>query len=74
MWRPGLQPHSRLTAATLHSPLCRDYFLTPDNYKHCNSTLVGRFGELLRKIWNARNFKGQVCVGSGVGVGVGWRG
>lgn len=38
----------------------RDYFLIPDNYKNCKSVLVQRFGELTRKIWHARNFKGQV--------------
>uniref|UniRef100_A0A7S0R5S7 Ubiquitinyl hydrolase 1 n=1 Tax=Chlamydomonas leiostraca TaxID=1034604 RepID=A0A7S0R5S7_9CHLO len=38
----------------------RDFFLIPDNYKSVNSVLVLRFGELLRKIWNSRNFKGQV--------------
>ncbi|KAJ9147185.1 hypothetical protein P3X46_029373 [Hevea brasiliensis] len=27
---------------------------------HCRSSLVHRFGELTRKIWHARNFKGQV--------------
>jgi U4/U6.U5 tri-snRNP-associated protein 2 len=38
----------------------RDYFLIPDNYKDVRSMLVERFGELMRKIWNPRNFKGQV--------------
>ncbi|CAN7021573.1 unnamed protein product [Brassica rapa subsp. trilocularis] len=38
----------------------RNFFLIPENYQHCNSTLVHRFGELTRKIWHARNFKGQV--------------
>ena len=37
----------------------RDYFLLPANYAACSSPLVQRFGELLRKAWNARNFKGQ---------------
>ncbi|GAX85297.1 hypothetical protein CEUSTIGMA_g12714.t1 [Chlamydomonas eustigma] len=41
------------------SPI-RDFFLQPDNYKQCRSMLVQRTGELLRKIWNTRNFKGQV--------------
>ncbi|KAI5327187.1 hypothetical protein L3X38_026583 [Prunus dulcis] len=31
-----------------------------NNYQHCKSPLVHRFGELTRKIWHARNFKGQV--------------
>ncbi|XP_043688986.1 U4/U6.U5 tri-snRNP-associated protein 2-like [Telopea speciosissima] len=38
----------------------RNFFLIPENYKHCRSPLVHRFGELTRKIWHARNFKGQV--------------
>lgn len=41
--------------------LClRDFFLEPANYASCRSPLVNRFGELLRKMWNTRNFKGQV--------------
>ncbi|GAV76094.1 UCH domain-containing protein/zf-UBP domain-containing protein [Cephalotus follicularis] len=38
----------------------RNFFLIPENYQHCKSQLVHRFGELTRKIWHARNFKGQV--------------
>ncbi|KAF6143596.1 hypothetical protein GIB67_012395 [Kingdonia uniflora] len=38
----------------------RDFFLIPENYQNCKSPLVDRFGELTRKIWHARNFKGQV--------------
>ncbi|PPD78143.1 hypothetical protein GOBAR_DD24944 [Gossypium barbadense] len=38
----------------------RNFFLIPENYQHCRSQLVHRFGELTRKIWHARNFKGQV--------------
>lgn len=38
----------------------RNYFLQPTNYAACRSQLVSRFGELVRKIWNPRNFKGQV--------------
>jgi U4/U6.U5 tri-snRNP-associated protein 2 len=38
----------------------RDFFLIPENYAHCKSALVQRFGELLRKIWNPTGFKGQV--------------
>ncbi|GAB4830767.1 hypothetical protein Ancab_004800 [Ancistrocladus abbreviatus] len=38
----------------------RNFFLIPENYEHCKSPLVQRFGELTRKIWHARNFKGQV--------------
>ncbi|KAL1537272.1 U4/U6.U5 tri-snRNP-associated protein 2-like [Salvia divinorum] len=38
----------------------RNFFLIPENYSHSKSQLVHRFGELTRKIWHARNFKGQV--------------
>ncbi|KAK3259466.1 hypothetical protein CYMTET_31537 [Cymbomonas tetramitiformis] len=38
----------------------RDFFLLPENYSKCKSLLVHRFGELMRKMWNPRNFKGQV--------------
>ncbi|KAL6511786.1 hypothetical protein OROGR_021383 [Orobanche gracilis] len=38
----------------------RNFFLIPENYAHCKSKLVLRFGELIRKIWHARNFKGHV--------------
>ncbi|GLU12179.1 hypothetical protein SLE2022_288800 [Rubroshorea leprosula] len=38
----------------------RNFFLIPENYQHRKSPLVHRFGELTRKIWHARNFKGQV--------------
>ena len=39
---------------------CRDFFLRPQNYAGCGSLLVQRFGELVRKVWNPRAFKGQV--------------
>lgn len=38
----------------------RDFFLQPENYASCRSLVVQRFGELVRKLWNPRNFKGQV--------------
>ncbi|MCL7049557.1 hypothetical protein MKW94_007665 [Papaver nudicaule] len=38
----------------------RNFFLMPENYQNCKSDLVRQFGELTRKIWHARNFKGQV--------------
>lgn len=38
----------------------RDFFLIPKNYDYCKSEIVHCFGELLRKMWNTRNFKGQV--------------
>jgi U4/U6.U5 tri-snRNP-associated protein 2 len=40
----------------------RDFFLEPSNYSSSRSQLVQRFGELMRKIWNPRNFKGQVSM------------
>ena len=52
-----------------HVPPLRNYFLREENYiKHIrrkpssdyNSLLVQRFGELIRKLWNARNFKAHV--------------
>jgi Ubiquitin carboxyl-terminal hydrolase len=39
---------------------CSDYFLVPSNYAGTRSRLVLSLGELLRKIWNPRAFKGQV--------------
>ena len=42
----------------------RNYFLQPANYAAARSKLVQRFGELMRKIWNPRNFKGQVSATS----------
>ena len=41
-------------------PPPRDFFLRPENYAACDSLLVRRFGELVRKVWNQRAFKGQV--------------
>jgi hypothetical protein len=38
----------------------RNFFLLPQNYAGCKSVLVQRFGALLRKTWNPRQFKGQV--------------
>lgn len=38
----------------------RNFFLQAANYSSSRSQLVHRFGELMRKIWNPRNFKGQV--------------
>ena len=42
----------------------RDFFLQASNYADVSSPLVQRFGELLRKMWNPRNFKGQVRASS----------
>ena len=41
------------------SPL-RDFFLRRENYASCSTQLVERFGELVRKTWNAKAFKGHV--------------
>jgi len=41
-------------------PAIRDFFLVPKNYAGSNSLIVKSFGELLRKIWNPRAFRGQV--------------
>jgi len=41
-------------------PRVRDFFLMASNYQDCSSRLVKAFGELIRKIWNPRAFKGQV--------------
>lgn len=38
----------------------RNFFLVPGNYADSRSQLVQRFGELMRKVWNPRNYKGQV--------------
>lgn len=55
----------RVITAMLFYPgrCCRDFFVLPEHYKDCESELVKRFGELVRKIWNARAFKGACyCV------------
>jgi len=38
----------------------RNFFLQTERYSDCKSLMVQRFGELTRKVWNARNFKGHV--------------
>lgn len=50
-----------------HVSPVRDYFLMEKNYSHIKHpsgdsafTIVQRFGELLRKLWNPRNFKSHV--------------
>ena len=50
----------RGTQALARTLPLRDFFLVPANYASCRSQLVQRFGELMRKLWNPRNFKGQV--------------
>ena len=41
----------------------RDFFLNVSNYERNASELIQSLGELVRKIWNGRNFKGQVMRG-----------
>ena len=41
------------------SPL-RDFFLRPEHYADVATPLLERFGELVRKTWNSRAFKGHV--------------
>ena len=38
----------------------RDFFLDPMNYRGNPSQLVHRLGEILRKMWNPRQYRGQV--------------
>eukprot|EP00300_Choanocystis_sp_HF-7_P001265 c11015_g1_i2.p1 GENE.c11015_g1_i2~~c11015_g1_i2.p1 ORF type:complete len:364 (-),score=106.27 c11015_g1_i2:84-1175(-) len=51
---------SAVVHSLVHVPPVRDFFLIESNYVKCKSPLVRRFGELVRKIWNPRNFKGHV--------------
>lgn len=55
-----------LQSLTHVTPL-RNYFLREENYRHIKRppgdsifNLIQRFGELMRKIWNPRNFKAHV--------------
>jgi len=43
-----------------HVPPLRNFFIFEDNYRDCKNILVQRFGELIRKIYNPKNFKAQV--------------
>lgn len=59
-WRAYFQALSNV-------PPLRNYFLEEDNYKNIKRPpgdimflLVQRFGELMRKLWNPRNFKAHV--------------
>jgi len=40
--------------------MLRDFFLDPKNYEDCRSVLPHRFGDFVRKVWNPKNFRGQV--------------
>lgn len=46
--------------ALVHVPPFRNFFIVDTNYKKCTDLLVLRFGELVRKIYNAKNFKDHV--------------
>jgi len=46
--------------ALVHVPPLRKFFIVEENLKDYKSELVHRFGMLVRKMWNARNFKDQV--------------
>lgn len=53
--------------ALSHVSPVRDYFLKESNYIHMKKltgdvafSIVSRFGELMRKLWNPRNFKSHV--------------
>ncbi|KAF2072126.1 hypothetical protein CYY_006571 [Polysphondylium violaceum] len=41
-------------------PYLRDYFLDLNNIKNNKSILINSFSELLRKLWNPKNFKTQL--------------
>lgn len=44
----------------VHVPPLRDFFISEENLAHTKSELVHRFGMLVRKMWNPRNYKAQV--------------
>jgi len=44
----------------VHIQPLRDFFIKEENLHNCKSELVHRFGNLVRKMWNPRNFKDQV--------------
>lgn len=64
----GCRTHTvRHPQALSNVPPLRNYFLEEDNYKNIKRPpgdimflLVQRFGELMRKLWNPRNFKAHV--------------
>lgn len=45
--------------ALVRIPMLRDFFLFQKNYENCKSLLVHSFGELVRKMWNPRSFRGR---------------
>jgi len=76
LYRPGIVGLNNIKAndycnvvlqALSHVVPLRDYFLREENYINIkrppgdnNVVLVQRFGELIRKLWNPRNFKAHV--------------
>jgi len=76
LYRPGIVGLNNIKAndycnvvlqALSHVVPLRDYFLREENYVNIkrppgdnNIILVQRFGELVRKLWNPRNFKAHV--------------
>lgn len=66
-WLLTLHPTHPRAQALSNVPPLRNYFLEEDNYKSIQRPpgdimflLVQRFGELMRKLWNPRNFKAHV--------------
>lgn len=67
---PHLRTHRAPPSVATPALPCSDFFLRPENYASCGSLLVQRFGELVRKLWNPRAFKGQVSPHEFMQVGV----
>lgn len=71
-WHKGLNHHKNFMCASSikafsNVPPLRNYFLEEENYRGIRRPpgdimflLVQRFGELMRKLWNPRNFKAHV--------------
>jgi U4/U6.U5 tri-snRNP-associated protein 2 len=58
---PGINQYFLVSLLALANvPTLRDFFLLPDNYAHCKSELVQRFGTLIRKIWSPYLFRNHV--------------
>lgn len=65
--RPGAESPLLCPQALSNVPPLRNYFLEEENYRRIQRPpgdimflLVQRFGELMRKLWNPRNFKAHV--------------
>lgn len=64
---PGCESTLLCPQALSNVPPLRNYFLEEENYRRIQRPpgdimflLVQRFGELMRKLWNPRNFKAHV--------------